>query len=94
MTDPKPCTGVPCAYLDALVIDITKTVEPKEDEIRKVVQDYRNFQKISGPYLFLIYSSSSCLLIDIFYITGLQQVCHLHEMVSIKGGGNCVFFLF
>ena len=78
--------GVPCAYLDTLVKDTTTTIGglgPEEDEIRKVVQYYRIFQTLSGPYLFLIYSCSSCLLINNFYVAGIQQVCSLIEQVSI-----------
>jgi hypothetical protein len=74
--------GVPCAYLDKLVSDLTENEDLEEDEIRKVVQDYRKFKKLSSPYLFLIYTSLSCLLVLSFYNTGIQQVC-IVEKVNI-----------
>ena len=75
--------GVPCAYLDTLVRDLNIEVEIDEDEIEKIVHEYKKFQKLAGPYLFLIYSCFSCILIVAFYHAAIMISCYPQQKVNI-----------
>ena len=79
--------GVPCAYLDTLVRDLNIKVETDEDAIENIVHEYKKFQKLAGPYLFLIYSNFSCILIALFYHAAIIISCYWaypQEKVNIK----------
>lgn len=67
--------GAPCAYLDKIASDINNSMEIQEDVIGKLVDEYRRFQRVSGPFLFVIYSYLSCNLIIWFYSTALFWAC-------------------
>jgi hypothetical protein len=84
--------GVPCAYLDTLVRDLTTKVEIDEDKIEHADHEYKKFQKQAGPYLFLIYSTNSCILIALFYKTAIIISCYPQEKVIFLT--NYYFLLF
>jgi hypothetical protein len=73
--------GVPCAYLDTLIRDLSIKVEIDEDVIEHIVHEYKKFQKLAGPYLFLIYSTLSCILIVLFYNAAILISCYPQEKV-------------
>ena len=74
--------GTPCSYLDILVNDVTNHMEIEKEDVGKIVQDYRKFQHLAAPYLFLLYSSLSCQLITWFYSTAILLTCQ-HDKVNI-----------
>ena len=76
--------GVPCAYLDTLVRDLNLEIEIDEDEIENIVHEFKKFQKLAGPYLFLIYSSFSCMLIVVFYNAAIITSCYPQQKVNTK----------
>lgn len=75
--------GVPCAYLDTLMRDLTIKVEIDEDKIEEIIHEYKKFQKLAGPYLFLIYSNFSCMLIVLFYNAAIIISCYPQSKVNI-----------
>ena len=75
--------GVPCAYLDILVRDLTINVEIDEDKIEEIIHEYKKFQKLAGTYLFLIFSAFSCTMIALFYYTAIIISCFPQEKVNI-----------
>ena len=85
--------GVPCAYLDTLVRDLTTKVEIDEDKIEHAVHEYKKFQKQAGPYLFLIYSTNSCILIALFYKTAILISCYPQEKVIFLTNYALLYFI-
>ena len=75
--------GVPCAYLDILVRDLTIKVEIDEDKIEEIIHEYKKFAKLAGTYLFLIFSTFSCKMIALFYYTAIIISCFPQAKVNI-----------